>query len=68
MKHHVSLLHEPIKTLFKCDRCDFTTKLKPELKLHIRRHNGEKPFKCPQCPFSALLRYHLKLHMYENMP
>lgn len=63
MKKHVTLQHEPIKILYKCDKCDYSTKHKTELKLHIRRHNGEKPFKCPQCPFSSLLKSALKLHM-----
>lgn len=67
MKAHISMRHEPIKTLFMCDMCDYSTKHRNELKLHIMKHNGEKPFKCPKCHFKTSKKYTLKLHMYENI-
>ena len=36
-------------SLFKCDRCIFSTTYEANLKRHMRRHYPEKFFNCDQC-------------------
>ena len=51
---------------FQCDQCNFSTRSKDTLTVHISvEHNHIKPFKCDSCDKSfsqkALLSYHIKL-------
>lgn len=41
---------------FKCDQCARAFRDSFDLKVHIRKHTGEKPFKCDHCD----LRFSLK--------
>lgn len=48
--------------LYKCPTCDYTSKYNNHLKIHIRRHNGERPYKCDQCPKAFSCISHLQRH------
>ena len=56
-KRHVSLVDKGKRNIsgkcekpFKCQRCDFSFKMKSSLKVHIAMvHEGKRPFECSSC-------------------
>ena len=53
------------KPKHKCPFCDYETRNKKNIKLHVRRkHTGEKPFSCdfPQCDYKAVSKRCIKNH------
>ena len=49
---------------YKCDKCDYSTKRKFNLSLHIRRvHDGRKNFKCTMCTYSSFDKSNLNKHL-----
>lgn len=47
---------------YKCKECDFSTPFNTNLRVHARKHNGERPFKC-NCGFAAATPTNLKIHL-----
>lgn len=63
--------HDPRENVkYECSICDFKTRLKHNLVMHINRHSGDRPFKCEVCEFSAYdassIRKHMKSHTREK--
>ncbi|PIK48368.1 hypothetical protein BSL78_14769 [Apostichopus japonicus] len=50
------------KTFFLCQFCDRPFSLKSNLKVHERRHTGERPFKCQFCPKTFVSAGEKKTH------
>ncbi|OIW30467.1 hypothetical protein CONLIGDRAFT_642564 [Coniochaeta ligniaria NRRL 30616] len=40
---------DSMKTAFRCDKCEYTSKTKDDLAKHKRRHANERKFPCDQC-------------------
>ena len=59
MIHHIRL-HTNYKP-FKCSICDYASASKGNLKVHERKHTGER-FKCSWCAFTTISRGHLNMH------
>ena len=63
------ITHSP----FHCDICDKSFLRASTLKIHIRRHTGERPYKCPyeKCEKafseSGNLKTHIKVHVSSNL-
>ncbi|XP_022184546.2 zinc finger protein 26 [Nilaparvata lugens] len=56
--------------LYSCAHCSFKTPWPLSLKIHVRRHNGEKPFSCEFCDHRSAcpsdLRRHIRTHTGEK--
>ena len=50
----------------KCPYCSYTCTRKDNLKVHIRRHTGEKPYKCQMCPKSYVSKSELNCHVRQH--
>lgn len=48
---------------YVCLLCHYHTHDCSAMRVHIRRHIGDKPFKCNMCHYSASLKTDLKTHM-----
>lgn len=46
-----------------CPYCTYTCNRKDNLRVHIRRHTGEKPYTCMQCPRSFVSKSELNTHV-----
>ena len=53
--------------LYKCNRCEYASSHKGNLRIYLKKHSGEMPYKCNQCDFASsyksALRTHLKMHI-----
>ncbi|KAF2897944.1 hypothetical protein ILUMI_08232 [Ignelater luminosus] len=55
------------ETTLKCLKCDYTTKLKRALDLHVRRaHGKEKKLNCSKCSYTAVSLFLLKQHITNS--
>lgn len=43
--------------------CEYTTHCESKLKMHYRKHTGEKPFTCPYCTFKSAQKGNLNVHI-----
>ena len=53
---------------YKCPICTYGTRLKHNLKPHMRKHTGEKPYKCKFCSYSAAQRTSFRVHVMRYHP
>ncbi|XP_039296871.1 zinc finger protein 771-like isoform X4 [Nilaparvata lugens] len=49
--------------LYSCADCSYKTPWFSHLKIHIRKHTGEKPFSCDICDYKSARLGHLKEHI-----
>ena len=56
--------------MYKCDMCNYRTRLVQNLTTHKRVHTGEGPYKCNMCNYTAAkaqsLMSHMKKHTRHN--
>ncbi|KAH8275922.1 hypothetical protein KR044_013297, partial [Drosophila immigrans] len=50
-----------------CEYCGYRTRIRGNLKVHERRHIGEKPFNCSVCNASFVARYQLTSHKERHL-
>ncbi|KAK3894146.1 hypothetical protein Pcinc_002087 [Petrolisthes cinctipes] len=57
-----------MKNRWECPHpsCDYVTHCESKLKMHFRRHTGEKPFVCPHCSFKSAQRGNLNVHIKKH--
>jgi len=53
------LLHNKV---YSCLYCPYTSGRQDHLKIHIRKHTGEKPYFCKFCPYRSSQKSHLNVH------
>ena len=47
---------------FKCETCDYTTRLEHSLRTHTYTHTGDRPYKCDECESAFTQWAHLRRH------
>ena len=54
----------------KCNQCKYKSSNAGHLRIHLKRHSGEKPNKCNQCDYASFdasnFRRHLETHGGEK--
>ncbi|KAH9509548.1 hypothetical protein Btru_046128 [Bulinus truncatus] len=59
--HHQRGLHSNVKH-YSCSQCDATFNFYHSYKLHVQRHQGQRPHRCQVCQKTYLTSNHLKVH------
>ncbi|GAB6020748.1 hypothetical protein CHUAL_003410 [Chamberlinius hualienensis] len=63
LQYHMQRFHsDGQKTMYSCDRCNYTTAQKGHLKLHLRNHLVVRKYRCPMCDYSSNTQSSLKGH------
>ncbi|MPC33132.1 RE1-silencing transcription factor [Portunus trituberculatus] len=44
-------------------KCSTLASMNSSLKIHLRKHTGEKPYTCPHCPYQSTVSSHIKRHL-----
>ncbi|KAL7638275.1 UNVERIFIED_CONTAM: hypothetical protein RMT77_010839 [Armadillidium vulgare] len=52
---------------YECKECGYKCQRKGELKIHYRKHSGEKPYSCETCLRSFVSNQSLKRHLLVHM-
>ena len=70
---YVKILKKNTNNVIKshaCNQCDYASSRASHLRIHLKKHSGEKSNKCNQCDFASSyessLRTHLKTHSGKN--
>ncbi|XP_055540251.1 zinc finger protein 236-like [Wyeomyia smithii] len=58
--------HEETVKKYKCDQCEFASRIPGHLKRHLLVHSGGKPFTCPHCDYSCNNIENLRKHVIST--
>ncbi|XP_058123751.1 zinc finger protein ZFAT [Anopheles ziemanni] len=61
-----ALRHEDVGKKYKCDQCDFATRIPGHLRRHLLVHSGSKPYACPHCDYSCNNIENLRKHVIST--
>ncbi|KFB38566.1 AGAP009025-PA-like protein [Anopheles sinensis] len=61
-----ALRHEDVRKKYKCDQCDFATRIPGHLRRHLLVHSGSKPYSCPHCDYSCNNIENLRKHVIST--
>ncbi|XP_065077281.1 uncharacterized protein LOC135700639 [Ochlerotatus camptorhynchus] len=51
---------------YRCDQCDFASRIPGHLKRHLLVHSGRKPFQCPHCEYNCNNIENLRKHVIST--
>ena len=65
LRKHIKLKHSEESLGVDCETCFLRLSCKAALKVHMRKHTGERPYKCEKCEESFRQPVHLKNHLHN---
>ena len=63
LRKHPENLDSKEATLYQCNMCHYSTRIKSTLKQHVYNKHTEKTLSCDQCNYKTALQTRLKQHM-----